>query len=52
MKFKAIVEATHENQPLNIDISIEFEKDEYIQVLKTMPAIVKDIKKELKKGKA
>ena len=51
MKFKLTVDATYEGQPVNLDMSIEFEKEEYIEVIKTWPEIVKQVRKELKNAK-
>ena len=52
MKAKVKVNGTHQGSPLDVDIEIEFEKGEYLEVVKAMPAIVGQIKALVNKERA
>ena len=51
MKLTADVEGIHEGQPMNVKISVEFDKGEYLSVVKEMPAIMAQVKSLIKAKK-
>lgn len=48
MKTKVTINAVHENEPVTVEIEVEFEPGEYIEVIKEIPSIIKQIKKTIK----
>jgi len=51
MTFTADVEGTHEGEPMNVKISVQFDKGEYLSVIKEMPSIVAQVKSLIKAKK-
>ncbi len=54
MKFVVEAQAIHDGEPAEIKIEIEFDKGEYVEVVKQIPTIIKEMKelvKTSKKGK-
>lgn len=48
MKFKMKVDGIHEREPAHIELEVEFESGEYLDVVKAMPEVIKQIKKTIK----
>ncbi len=48
MKAKIKIETIYEEEPTTIDINIEFDKGEYLSIIKEVPKIMKIIKGQIK----
>jgi len=44
MKAKFKVNGRHEGEAMTVDIEVEFEKGEYLEILKTMPNIITQVR--------
>ena len=56
MKCNMKIQAVHEGEPATVDVEVEFDKGEYIEVLKQMPTLMARVKellivKKMKKDK-
>ncbi len=51
MKFVVEAQAIHDGEPAEIKIEIEFDKGEYVEVIKQIPTIIKEMKELVKTSK-
>ena len=51
MKFTAEVQGIHEGEPVEVKLEVEFERGEYVEVVKQIPTIIKEMKELVRTSK-